>query len=147
MFNKIRLAYLEDMINDPEVQEAISASSYRNRFIVNLKASDGTWDPKSVISMGAMFKTYKPYHRLRYMGKQHPSWGRVDAEGNVNLSGTFNALIVETGTTPIWDPKSNILLFLSPKILERADENFWEALAKYLDEHSDLMGGNIYRNV
>jgi len=147
MFNKIRLAYLDELEKDPEVQEAIISSDPRSRFVFNLRASDGTWNPKSVMNMGAMFKTYSPYHRLRYMGKHLPSWGRVDANGNVKLSGTFDTLIMETSTAPLWDPKSNILLLATQDVLDLEDYNFWKSLGEYLDNHSDLMGGNIYRNV
>jgi len=92
MFNKIRLAYLEDMINDPEVQEAIKPYDLVNGFIHtknSLKDTTWTkeWANKNNIGPGDVCHFYK-------MSKY---WWEVDFETvYMNMAGADPRSLVPT---------------------------------------------------
>jgi len=143
IFKNIRLSYLDDLENDPEVMEAIAEPE--NRFV------DGLYDPRNryewnpdISSKIPGFKLFNEGERVGPIDREIMKWGRV---GELSLDSfevrcsdakTANTSLVPEGYMAVWDTKTNSMWFLSSYIMDQCvlpefKDRFFDALGKTLD--------------
>jgi len=151
MFKNIRLSYLDDLENDPEVvglvEDMNQASEIDERFVFNLTKKEGIdqyWDEAVVGRLSALSIEDEGESLVNNDAPAGP-WGRFKGDQtrmHLDLIGEWTMLSPEDESGVIWDTKTRTILFCSDEILSAMSDpqirgKALAFLAEKLDNRSD----------
>ena len=123
-FASNRLAYLDELENDPEVKEAISAGDTRNRFKLRTQKLNSKgrwqWDPESFQDEVAnkILKFELDYGIIWGLSGSNTRMGDLIKDGGHLILKTSPTSLGNNPTDNpcIWDPKSRTLIYVDKDI-------------------------------
>ena len=138
-FNQIRLAYIDDLANDPAMDKYLSDP---HRFIYNLEASVSRWDKDLIATIPEL---RYDVDSIKPSGGNFVHWGYFKyspeyANGRLGLSGSRVYGLGVEGGLAIWDTKTKTVVFVHRNILAKInsdtvfEKKFFADLAEALDE-------------